>query len=285
MKKALTNEKRIVEWLKRNAYTEREEGTFLKVIVRHVHNKSKVGDEMANFDVPKLAERSEDWAEDLGREIVNTLTVEAAQFGGMQHYAAYSVYSDAEKPVNRCILSIQGTISEDDDGLLSEPPTKEGMVAQAMRHQEANARILMATVGSMTESMRRQNERLSSMVEKLLTDKFENAEAMIEMLDQKQARDIELMKEKAKANAFEEGIKTVKMLGPAVLNRVLGAKVLPESQSGLSQVARALYGSLTQEQVANLSKTFTQEQLIQFFSIGETLADTDEKKPETDGKQ
>lgn len=290
MAKLGTNEKRLTEWIRKNAYGHRSEGTFTKITVRHIVNKNKVGDEMHAVDVPQEGSenRSEDWERELATDLLSALTMEASQFGGMQHYACYSHFTDAEKPVNRCIVSIQGTMDENnDDGLLSEGPDKAGLVGMAMRHQEANARILTGSLVQILDSYRRQNDRLMTMNEKLLESRFELLESMAEVVDDKHKRMLEAKKEDAKIKGIEEGVTMLKQMVPVLVNQATGRRVLPESLSGVAPLAKSFFGSLTEEQHAALAQVLRKDQIIQFFSMAETLVDADEKEPSKDqqGKQ
>jgi hypothetical protein len=277
-KSTSSNEQRLNEWLQRNAYQERDEGNFIKVVVRHIINKSKTGEEIFVLSVPQDPKK-EGWAEDLARDIVNQLMIEASQFGGMQHYAAYSYFDGvSDKHINRCIVSIQGTTTDDDDGFLSEAPDAKGLVSQAMRHQEANARILMASVSQIVDSMRRQNDRLVTFNEKLIDSRFELLGEVQELLDDKNRRDNDNKREAAKIAAWESGAELVKQLAPVVLNKAMGKQVFPESMAGIRQVASTFSKSLTEEQVKNLMGGLNDAQKIQFYSILESLTDEKNEK-------
>lgn len=281
-KKLVPNQKRLAEWIRRNNYADRDEGRFVKIIVRHVLNKNKIGDEVATFDVP--AKPDPDFEQSLANEILVQLNAEATQFGGMQHYACFSVFDGSDKHVNRCIVSIQGTGSDDDDGILSEGPTPQGLVAMSQRHLESVMRISAMERGATIESLRRQNDRLIAMNEKLIESRYELLEQMTELFDEKARRDVELMKEKAKTDAMIEGVNTVKQIAPVVLNKMMGKKILPEPQAGLSQLGKVFYSSLSEEQTAALAKILSQEQLMQFVTIGDTLVESQAPSPNGQGK-
>lgn len=282
-----TNEKRLTEWIRKNAYEERSEGVFIRITVRHVVNKTKAGDEMHAVDVPPEGpNRTENWERELATDILSALTMEASQFGGMQHYACYSHFSESEKTVNRCVVSIQGTMEDNnDDGILSEGPNAAGLVGMTMRHQEANARIFTGSLVQILDSYRRQNDRLMTMNEKLLESRFELLETMAEVVDDKHKRILESKKEEAKIRGVEEGISMLKSMVPVIVNQATGRKILPESMSGVAPLAKSFFGSLTEEQHAALAQIFRKDQLIQFFSMAETLVDADEKEQKPNNQQ
>lgn len=281
-RRPLTNEKRLIEWLKQHAYTDREEGTFTKVSVRPISPQKKVGDEIQLLTVPPKTEREADWEVTFTAHILSILEDEAGQLPGMQHFACLAVYSGSETPIGRCIVSLSGSESADadvsDDGILSESADAKGLCGMLMRHLEATQRIGQMERVGLTDSLRRQNERLSTMNEKLLESRWSLLEQVSEMLDHKAERDLENRKATVQANAVEEGIGMARTLVPVVVNKIIGAKVLPETMSGIAVVGKSFFHSLTKEQMGTILGAMTDEQRIQFFSLAETLTEASEGK-------
>lgn len=281
MKKVTSNEKRLADWIKRNAYSEREEGEFTKIQIRQVLNKSKSGDEVARFDIPKKEERSESWDHDLAVQIMSTLNIEASTLGGVQHYACYSIFSNFEGNVNRCIVTVAGTSADngDDDDLLSEAPNGKGLVAQAMRHQEANARILTGGLAQILDSYRRQNERIMAINEKLITDRFEMLNDMADVYNERKQQMLTEQREDVKTQAMKEGISTVKQLAPVIINKMIGKDLLPiDKSAGVTAMAKTLFPSLSEEQHEAINKILRPDQAVQFYGIGEALIEDEPEK-------
>lgn len=286
-KKLVSNERRLYDWIRKNAYTTRDEGDFIKIVVRHVVNKSKVGDEIGRFEVPGKDERTDQWDSELTTEIMSALQIEAQTLGGLQHYACYSVFSDAEQPVNRCIVTVQGGDgdNDDDDGLLSEGANAVGLTSQAMRHQEANARIMTGGIMQVIEAQRRQNERLMTMNEELLKSQLNMVKDMTGMWEEKRAAILEASAQAVKTHAVQEGISVLRQIGPVIVNKLVGKDILPvDKRAGVTSMAKSFYGSLTEEQLAALQQVFRQDQLMHFFTLGETLLEDEPSGESPQGK-
>ena len=274
-KKLASNATRLLEWIKTNAYVERDEGQFVKIVVRSIINKSKAGDELARYQVPQPKERDDSWDADLAHTILSSLELEASQLGGMQHFACYSVFSDHEGTVNRCLISIQGSADDDndDDGMVAEPPTKGGITAQAMRHQEVTMKIMAGTIGTSLESLRRLNDRVMSLNERLMSNMADLVKERMEIAAQiSESRALETQQQ-VKADAVKAGVNTLQKMLPHVINQLTGKEIIPsDEKTGEAQgVAKALFPTLTEEQFEALHKVLRPEQMQHFMSLGQTL--------------
>lgn len=273
--KLASNATRLLEWIRTNAYVERDEGHFVKIIVRTVINKSKVGDELARYTVPTQKERDDSWDAELAHNILSSLELEATQLGGMQHFACYSVFSDHEGTVNRCLLSIQGSADDDndDDGMLAEPPSKTGLVAQAMRHQEANMKIMVTTIGTSLESLRRLNDRVMSLNERLMQGMSDLVKERMEIAEQSVMSRAAEAQQQVKADAVKAGMQTLQKMVPHVINQLAGKEMIPtqEKQSEATEAAKALFPTLTEEQFEALHKVLRPEQMQHFATLGQKL--------------
>jgi hypothetical protein len=274
-KKYTTNEQKLSTWFKQMAYAKRGDSQFEKVIIRHVINKSKSGDVVGRFEVPELSERSADWDLDFAAAVISNLNTEASTLGGIQHYACYALFSGDDEPVGRCIVTVHGVgIDDGEDDLTSEPPTKGGLVSMAMRHQEANARILVGALTPILQSYKIQNERLIAQNDALMQSKFELLNEMSEVWDERKKQSVEQTREDVKTKAIQEGIETVRALAPVIINKIIGKDLLPtDKAAGITSMARSLYPSLTEEQAEALGKILRPDQLMQFYSMGEALLD------------
>jgi hypothetical protein len=290
-RRLVSNDKRLLDWVKQHAFGTRDEGTFVKVSIRPVSATKKVGDEIQLLQVPKTGERGNGWEEAFVAEILHVLQDEANQLGGMQHFACYAVYVDEKggdaQAIGRCVISLQGDAHDaDDDGILSEPASLTGLTGQLMRHLEAQNRIFMGAVTAMVETTRRQSERTAAINEKLIDSRFDLLETQAEMLDNKAERDIEIRKADVQAKGIEEGISFMRAIAPVIVNKVVGAKILPEQMGGVTQIASSFFHSLTAEQMQTITGAMTREQLIQFFSLAETLTGAEgEKNQPPNGEQ
>jgi len=280
-KRIVSNQKRLAEWIAKNAYTQRAEGDFVGIRIHQVHAKSKVGDEVARYDIPPKGERNETWNQDLTVDIMQTLHAEASQFGGLQHYACYSLFSETDDTVNRTVVAITGESDDDDDELLSEAPNTLGLTQQAMRHQEANARIMSASILQVLDAQRRQNDKLMEMNQNLMTTQMQQVKDMTEMWEERRALILNTNVENLKAHSMQEGVSFLKKIGPVLVNQMVGKDLLPvDKAAGVTSMARSLYGSLTAEQMEALNKVLRQDQMMHFMTMGETLIDDSDDNAE-----
>lgn len=274
-KRIASNATRLLEWIKTNAYVERDEGQFVKIIVRSVVNKSKVGDELSRFPVPQGKERDDSWDVELAHNILSSLELEATQLGGMQHFACYSVFSDHDGTVNRCLLSIQGSVEDDndDDGLLAEPPTKSGITAQAMRHQETTMKIMATTIGASLESLRRLNDRVMQLNERLMGNMAELVKERMEIAAQVSESRAAEAQQQIKADAVKAGMQTLQKMVPHVINQLTGKEIIPsgETPNEAQSAAKALFPTLTEDQYEALHKILKPEQVQHLMSMGQAL--------------
>lgn len=281
--KIKSSRQRLSNWIKGNAYKTRKEGTFKEIQVYHLRAGGKIGDEIARYDLPLGEDRGPDWEEDLTRQILADLESESNELGGMQQFACYSIFSEAEDGVNRCLLRVMGESEEDeDDEILSEGPNSKGLAQQAMRHQEANARIMTGGIMSVLHTMQRQNDKLMDMNQTLMASQAKHIQDMTEMWEERRQAALATQIEEVKAHGMKEGISLLKQIGPVVVNQMVGKDLLPtDTKAGVTSMARSFYGSLTEEQIAALQKVLRQDQMIHFMTMGETLvSDEDSGKEE-----
>lgn len=273
--KLASNATRLLEWIRTNAYVEREEGHFVKIIVRSVINKSKVGDELSRYPVPAQKERDSEWETELAHNILSSLELEATQLGGMQHFACYSVFSDHEGTVNRCLLSIQGSVEDDndDDGMLAEAPNKTGLTAQAMRHQETTMKIMATTIGTSLESLRRLNDRVMSLNEKLMAGMADLVKERMDIAEQAVMSRAAEAQQQVKADAVKAGMQTLQRMAPHLINQLAGKELIPseEKSSEATQAAKALFPTLSEEQFEALHKILRPDQMQHFATLGQSL--------------
>lgn len=277
-KRVISNQKKLYEWIRQNAYTERPEGDFVAIRIHHIKQKSVVGDEVERIDIPGKDDRHETWDKDLASHIMTNLHDEASQLGGLQTYACYSVFSAApEDTVNRCLVKVEGHDDSDDDEILSEMPNSTGLAQQAMRHQEANARIMTGSVVQMQSAMAQQMARVMDMNEMLMKNQQAMVKDMTEMWMEKRQLILDTQLENIKAHGAQEGLSMLKQIAPVLINQAIGKDLLPvDKKAGVTSMAKSFYGSLTQEQMEALNKVLRQDQLITFMTMGETLVDDGE---------
>jgi hypothetical protein len=109
-------------------------GRLAKMVMVHVINGVKLGDEVRTFAVP--AEPDEEWAKNAAEKVWTKAVAEAEALGkARQTYAVQAWFAESSKPADRYVFSI-AVEAPDPSSLSTEPPTAEGIAAQGMRMGE-----------------------------------------------------------------------------------------------------------------------------------------------------
>jgi hypothetical protein len=270
--------KNLQTWLRECLFTISEDddaARFSRVVARQLVKGNKRGEEAFYVDVPKKA--GEDWCDTAALEIWGKLQNETASLGGLQKYALYAFHSnDSESHISRFIVRIQGVDEEDDnnDGLNSEAPDKTGLTSQAMRHAEVYAKTMSGMVMGQISAYQGTVQRLTTMVENLLEDKMQNIEAMKAVMDEKEERDIRVLKEKTKAEGMKDLIGRLGVLLPAVANKVAGKPIFPVEDSSMMMMAKALFTSMAAnpEKLDKIMSILSTEEQIAFMNFYEEIS-------------
>jgi hypothetical protein len=249
------------------------------VVCRQLVKGNKRGEEVFYVDVPKKA--GEDWADIAALDIYGRLQTETATLGGLQKYALYSYHSgDFENHTGRFVIRLQGVEDEDeDDGLNSENPDKVGLTSQAMRHAEAYSKTMAGMVLGMVSGYQAMITRQSTMIEKLMEEKIGNLDAIQELMNDKEERDVRLMTARAKARGMENLVGKLGILLPAAVNKISGKPIFPVQDSSVMMMLRGLVTSLAadEEKLKALAQILNPEQSVAFMNILEAVsARTDE---------
>jgi len=272
-----TRVKDLAKWLRECLYLidDEEAGAkFSRVVCRQLVKGNKRGEEVFYMDVPKRA--GDDWADSAALEIYGKLQSETATLGGLQRFALYAYHSgDYEAHTSRFSIRIQGIDEDDDeDGLNSEGPDKQGLTSQAMRHAEVYAKLMSGSQASIISGYQTMIGRLSTMVESLLADKVASIETVQALMSDKEEREIRLMQARAKAKGVEGFVSRLGVLLPAVANKIAGQPIFPVQDSSVTMMTRALFTSLAADEtrMKQLASIMSTEEVIAFTNILETVS-------------
>lgn len=253
---------------------------FARVKVFQLIRGNRRGEEVLTVEVPQKA--GEDWCDTAALDIHGKLATEAATLGGLQKYALYAYHSgDNENHTSRFVIRLQNDDDSDDgDGLNSENPDKAGLTSQAMRHAEVYAKtmsgMVMALMGSYQSTISRQN----TMIEKLLEEKSNGLEAMQDLIEAKDERDVRMIQARAKAKGIEDLVGRLGVLLPAVANKVSGKAIFPVEDTSLMMMTRSLVTSIMADpdRAEKLMALLPPEQGIALMNLYETISTTDKEK-------
>lgn len=266
------NKSKLQTWLRNQILVARASGKVIRMDLCHLPIGSKSGHEVQTFDCP--GEKPEDaWFEETVNQVEAASQNDAAAIGGTQCYAL-SCYreKDPEKRLNRFLFRVA---SEDDneettDGFNSEPATGKGLLTQLMRHNEASNRALVLSLSAVMSTMQRTMAVMAEQNDKLQTQRIESLEQMEEILSTKLDRELAIDREKNHNKMMGELLGELKLLGPAVVEKLTGAK-LPGSSSPREVAISRFIGSLSQDQIVNMSKGLSQAQQIVLGELMQAL--------------
>ncbi len=257
-------EKRLTEWLKRNAWNGEERLTA--IVVKHVGVGGKVGADVATFEAG--SEFDDDAIESVVSDIGGACEGDASGLGGgLQRYLVLPRYGDKERSRGRFILRVIVRDDEETDTLMdSEPPNKAGITTQLMRHVEAKERVMMASLGQMMGIQQRTIQRQSEQLEAIMTKQMDMIATMEELAQAKHEREIETKREEGRAAAqavlLEEATNIIPIVKAKLLGSATGLKQTPSEE-----MVEKLFTTLTEEQMNVLIGTFRPDQQALLFEI------------------
>lgn len=195
-----------------------------------------------------------------------TLYDDAEGVGGVQRYAVEA--RNGDNLIARLVLryKAEGGVAGEDSDFGSEPATASGLVAQAMRHAEAFARVFSVGAVSQIEALTRQNARLTSVIEDTLNKRIEMAGTMADLADKKEEREEARAERAMRRETMEKIVDNVVPLIPSVTKLITGATpdhALPPEVLAL----RGLAGNLSDEQMATIAGVLSPEQLVTLQAV------------------
>lgn len=284
--------KNIREWLQRQAFLDDDDkGPVRKVVIHQVTTAGKRGMEIGSAD---LKEKSDAGAiSNIIADIDSMVTGDAEGTGQMQKYVIIAMHKGDEGWSNGAKLSIRVAPDADDEegDLMSEAPTKTGILAQQMRHTEVFARIAVQSADSTIRSLNKQNEELRAQVEKLLDKNFELTELMEQLMSKKHERDLATKEAGFKMETRQELTNKLMLIAPILVNKLFardGKKILKENTTAIEQLVHSIMVSIKPDQFESLLNQLNTDQKIAFMSLYQAMDKFDTKKePEqlTDGSK
>lgn len=237
-----------------------------KYVLRHA-GKGKLGNEVETFEITESL--SIDELGNLANLILGRAQLDADGLGpAIQRYSLISYYAD-EKASGRISFRLRGNADMDIDGedeAGEEAPNLRGLTSQLMRHNEANNRTMVGSVGSLMGIMVRRMESQDKVIEKLMEDRQKSWEIVEEAMSNKHERDMERVDLDAKNERIAFGIKKVSMLLPVIMDKLSGGK-LPSKDDPTMLMLDELFGSMNTEQMETIRRGMSAEQQIVLFNL------------------
>lgn len=263
---AFTNEKRLERWLRQQFCGDYEENLD-RFVVRHSPSGTK-----GNIVIEKkIVDRVT--VDDIGgivTELLDVIESDANGMGGLQRYVIEAMREGREAPSGRFSCRISGhdeSVDDDSDVVDTEAPTKNGLVAQQMRHNEALVKTLAQTLGTTSGIMQRTIAQQAEHIERLQEQRFKSFEILESALSEHHRRDMEMLQMSSTEERKDKAVEKALMLLPAVVNRIGGKKLLPEHSSPRDIMLKDLISSLEGDQFERIAGALKPEQQIAFIEL------------------
>lgn len=277
---------KLVQWLRRQIYG--REG-LCKLQIKHVLSGNKIGSEVHSFGKEQVKESlTPEELDSLVVDIEQITGDDAAGVGGVQKYALLATFENGDSA--RFVLRVQSD-DQDNEEIDSEPPTKAGLVAQQMRHNEAIMRVSAMSFQQVITMQNRIIVRLSEQNEQMMGKHMELMTAIEGLHTEKHLRDLETRKADAQLEHKKEIVQKLLLLAPTVVNKITGKHLMPVSQTPEDLQVHQLMASMTKEQMESLmaqgTVKFTVDQLMVIHDIYQRELERhdaiNKKKTETNG--
>jgi len=268
----------VENFLRRQIFNERAvEGRCNKITIRHFKTGGR-SDQVEAIEVPEGV--TEDWLNQALNTLEAICTADAASVTGVQTYGLIAYF---EKSGDTSIASMRFRLQIDEDNAFEGGPTEDtstsGQIAQLQRHLEATQKISALAMSTVMGTLERTVRNLAQQNEELLGQRLEGIKVYEDLLSQRHERELSARQAETKQKLLEELAQTGMVLAPAIANRMLGQKFLPESASTRELAYANWLKSLRPEQLDAMKNTMSP---AQFMALIQQL---EELKNEENGTQ
>lgn len=241
---------RVTNWIRKEMMTEKPSGEIIRFELKHLAIGSKRGSDVTTINVPERV--TSEFYEMIGAELVQAAESDAEGISeGIQRYVIVAFREKSpDKSQARIAFVVDATDAENEGEIESEPATKQGIAAMAMRHLEATQRLLLTNMTSMMQAQARMVNSIAAENEKLRDARIESIEAVEDLMSQRDERKLEAAKAEAHIAVLKDVGSKVGQLLPVVANKFLG------TGDSKNAVAASFIQSLTEEQKAKFMALF-----------------------------
>ena len=277
------NKLKVKRWLEKHLWATREEGPVVKIVIRHLDANGRTGkEEIWSCNVPYEEDSvtlPEEDVDDLITDMDMSCFDDAeGMAAGLQRYKILIFVKHKANAHSRFTFSLSGDNQDVDDTGVSEPATQKGFLGQLMRHNEAIMRTAIMSTNQNMAMLNRTVSRQNDHIEKLLEERRESFELTEDLKSQHHDRELASLQMRNQEKRYSEMFDKASLLLPAVVNRVAGKKLLPESVSPMQDMLKGLAESLSEEQLAKIMPTLKPEQQIALLEFME-MSQGENNKP------
>lgn len=274
-----SQEKHVARFLRQLQCSE----SIKKYVLRHAGKGSR-GHDIETFEINEALEPSD--LDILASTIHGRAQMDADGLGpDIQRYTLTAYLGD-DKAVSRVAFRVRGEADVDLDEEREtgeEAPNMRGMTQQLMRHNEANNRTLVGSMGIMLQAMGRRLDASEKLNERLLEDRMKQFQLIEDARSQEAERQMMIESERSKHEMIRDGVKKATMLLPVAIDYVTKGKFAVRD-TPLSIMLKNLTGSMTLEQVQAIASQLKPEQQIVFFQLIQNMQG-DSEKPKDEGEK
>jgi hypothetical protein len=201
--------------------------------------------------------------DELAREAAAASAEDADAIGSLCQYALCALGDDGRVVVRKG-WRVAGESFSDEPGP-SEAPNGTGVLAQTMRHAEANARVDSKSRGELFGHYEKALERAEARISQLEQREIENIKLMGELVRAQAKGEIEAAREHFAIETKRRALGKLETLVPLLAAKLTGEKLLPAGKGG--DALRSLLLQLEPEQLAKVSDVLTPEQRATFLEV------------------
>lgn len=273
-------EKKLTSWLTSELAKVRPDGKYLRRFVLRTAAPGSKGTDVETWElevrleleeIPVYActmlQRAQDDADGNGPNI--------------QRYTLFAYQKGSNQPSARFIFRLRGQSDLDlDDETGEDAPTNKGLLTQLMRHNEVLNRQQQQGIASMMAMMGRMLESANHTNEKLLKERSDMFEALENAKSLDHERSSALLLQSGEQERKDKAFEKLMSMVPIVINRIVGAKVMPGGDDPMMMMLDPLISSMSQEQFQAIAGNLNGEQQLIFFELLQTI----QKRKAANGK-
>jgi hypothetical protein len=265
----LTGRHRIARWLK--PLLEAEDADRPTVLaIRHISVNDRHAD-VITMAVPQAGGDDEEALPELAEQIENAIQSDADGLGATQRYLVVALRGDVQL-TRLPFRVVAGSEGESGEPIDSEPATGKGLLAQLMRHNEAQSRMFMVSVGHILTAMQRTIAQQQAMIDSVGDQRLELYAATEGLLSQKHDRELATVEAQHRVNTRSAMMQKIINFVPLALSYLTPKEgengVRPSQVGGL---LRSFFETLDEQQFESLAKVLSEEQMMAVLAIVEKV--------------
>lgn len=247
------------QWLRRQLFDAHPDGRCVRVSLLHAAGRMR-----GVRSWPIAEDIDETTMEAMGWEILDAAGNDARDLFGRQRYALAAYRSAHPDQISESkTFTRDGSGANDDaDEVDSEPPNQRGLTVQLMRHQEASARTALDAVRLMGKAMSAQIERMTERLVHAEDGQLRTMQLMESLVSERHEREMKDREHQLKMKAWAEMGEKVNLLVPAIVNRLAGQRLLPETTTPLGELLGTFMDSLEKGQIEQLRGVLKPHQFL-----------------------